>query len=103
MTKLKFLSFLSKRTEEVYQPMYDETGKAMEKFMLPPLVRMQFGYALTVHKSQGSEWDNVVYYTTKKDQYIIKEPNLNYTAVTRDKNDVHIYTTTNLFKNFDFL
>ena len=70
--------------------MYDEMGKAMEKFMLPPLVRMQFGYALTVHKSQGSEWDNVVYYTTKKDQYIIKEPNLNYTAVTRARNDVHI-------------
>lgn len=88
--KTEISKFLSKRTEEVYQPMYDEMGKAMEKFMLPPLVRMQFGYALTVHKSQGSEWDNVVYYTTKKDQYIIKEPNLNYTAVTRARNDVHI-------------
>lgn len=88
--KTEISKFLSKRTEDVYQPMYDELGRPMEKFMLPPLVRMQFGYALTVHKSQGSEWDDVVYYTTKKDQYIIKEPNLNYTAVTRARNNVHI-------------
>lgn len=48
-----------------------------------------FGYAITVHKSQGSEWDNVILF----EQHYSKLWNANrflYTAVTRAKNQLFI-------------
>ena len=56
-----------------------------------PFVRMNLGYAMTVHKSQGSEWDNVVYYLTSKDEWIAKKPNLSYTALTRAKKNIEVF------------
>ena len=46
--------------------------------------RLDFGYALTVHKSQGSEWDKVVFF----DESYVFGDNANkfiYTAITRAK------------------
>jgi exodeoxyribonuclease V alpha subunit len=43
-------------------------------------------YAITIHKSQGSEWDYVIFYLPKNDNsanFINK--NLIYTAITRAK------------------
>jgi len=55
------------------------------------IVRIDFGYALTVHKSQGSEWGNVLiindYAGNSKDF-----PNWLYTAITRGR---HSVTLTN--------
>ncbi len=44
-----------------------------------------FGYALTVHKSQGSEWDNVLFYEERFDR------KLSYTANTRAIKQLTIY------------
>ena len=56
-----------------------------------PLVHTNFGYAMTVHKSQGSEWPSVTYLVTQKDLNIMRgKPNLSYTAVSRAKDDVKI-------------
>lgn len=63
-----------------------------------PFVRMNLGYAMTVHKSQGSEWDNIVYYLTSKDEWIVKKPNLSYTALTRAKKNVEVFFS-NEFNN----
>ena len=55
-----------------------------EKFA--PVVRpakIEHAYAITVHLSQGSEWDNVIYVASKYS----KRPNM-YTAVTRAKQSV---------------
>lgn len=56
-----------------------------------PLVHTNFGYAMTVHKSQGSEWPSVTYLVTQRDLNIMRgKPNLSYTAVSRAKDDVKI-------------
>lgn len=55
-----------------------------EKFpsrLRPP--KIEYGYALTVHLSQGSEWNNVIYRVTGR----LSKSAL-YTAVTRAKNSV---------------
>lgn len=57
---------------------------APEKF--PPKLRppkVEYGYALTVHLSQGSEWDNVIYRITRR-----LSRSAMYTAITRAKNSV---------------
>lgn len=56
--------------------------------------RLALGYALTIHKAQGSEWDSVVVVIPgappkKKGSGFVKRP-LVYTALTRSKNRVHI-------------
>lgn len=57
-----------------------------------PLVHTAFGYAMTVHKSQGSEWPSVAYLVTEKDLNIMRgKPNLSYTAVSRAKDAVKIF------------
>lgn len=57
-----------------------------------PLVHTAFGYAMTVHKSQGSEWPSVAYLVTEKDLNIMRgKPNLSCTAVSRAKDDVKIF------------
>lgn len=55
-----------------------------------PIIDVSFAYALTVHKAQGSEWDNVVYFTTQRELDMLKTSNMPYTAVTRAKNNVTI-------------
>lgn len=56
--------------------------------------RITLGYALTIHKAQGSEWDSVVIALPgtppkKKGGGFVKRP-LIYTAITRSKRHVHI-------------
>lgn len=49
-------------------------------------------YAITVHKSQGSEWQKVaIIFDDNSERLLSKE--LIYTAVTRAKSAVHIYST----------
>lgn len=51
------------------------------------IVKVDFGYALTVHKSQGSEWGNVLIindYEGNPRNY----PNWLYTAITRGKKSI---------------
>jgi len=53
------------------------------------IVNIDFGYSLTVHKSQGSEWDNVLVindYGGSNDDY----PKWLYTAITRSKKSITI-------------
>jgi exodeoxyribonuclease-5 len=49
----------------------------------PP--KIEYGYALTVHLSQGSEWPNVIYQQSS----FIKKSAM-YTAITRAKESVLI-------------
>jgi len=52
-----------------------------------------FGYAITVHKSQGSEWKKIILFQEKSyywdDEYMKR---FNYTAVTRAKEKLFIIT-----------
>lgn len=50
---------------------------------------VRLGYAITVHKSQGSDWKNVIYICSKETSMNTK--NLVYTAVTRAKEKLVIF------------
>ena len=47
-------------------------------------------YALTVHKSQGSQYRKVFFIVTKNDMYELLSRPMAYTAVTRAKNECHV-------------
>jgi exodeoxyribonuclease V len=49
-----------------------------------------YGYALTVHKSQGSQWDNVIVFD---ESFAFKEDRAKhlYTAVTRAAESVKVF------------
>lgn len=55
------------------------------------LDNMQFGYALTTHKVQGSEYDSVKLFLPKKLTSFSANPNMLYTMITRAKSNVEIY------------
>lgn len=52
---------------------------------------MQLGYAITVHKAQGSGWDTVILYQPEPVKFSPRR--FYYTSVTRAKNAVHFFTT----------
>lgn len=52
-----------------------------------PLISIRYAYAMTVHKSQGSEWDNVLYVADKPRAL---EREFLYTAITRAKQDAKV-------------
>lgn len=59
-----------------------------------PVVQANFGYALTCHKSQGSEWGRVLV-NVESSTDLSKEDGLRwlYTAITRAKEEVFIYVS----------
>lgn len=56
-----------------------------------PRKQVELGYAITTHKSQGSEFDTVVYCINRPQYFLLSRRNL-YTAVTRAKNRVVLIT-----------
>ena len=68
------------------------SGKKKKKYKLSEEVTIcTYGYAVTAHKSQGSQWDEVFITGTSK---LFDDPLINarwlYTAVTRAKEKVHM-------------
>lgn len=73
-----------------------ETGTQRELRASGDLVEMRLGYSITVHKSQGSEYDTV-YFVTHKCQQFAMYRELVYTAVTRAKNRLVVMCEPNSF------
>lgn len=69
---------------------YTDVWNGFDNPPLAPLVDVQYAYALTVHKSQGSEWNNVVYVTSASDRSIMTGTNMPYTAITRAKQNATV-------------
>ena len=63
-----------------------------------PRVSIDLAFAITTHKAQGSEYDNVIYVLNKGSRYIQCRSNF-YTGITRAKKQVHLisdqYSLTN--------
>ena len=53
---------------------------------------IQLAYAVTVHKSQGSEYDTVIF-VLRSSQYIMLQRNLLYTGITRARKKTVLITT----------
>ena len=58
------------------------------------LKQLELAYAITVHKSQGCEYDSVIYPSCMT-QAVMLQKNLLYTAVTRAKKSVLIIGSKN--------
>lgn len=56
-----------------------------------PRKQIELGYAITTHKSQGSEFDTVVYCVCAGQAFLLNRRNF-YTAITRAKNQVIVIT-----------
>lgn len=61
------------------------------------LSQMALAYAISIHKSQGAEYENVIILLTNKANHMINR-NLLYTAVTRAKKTVNIIEERGLLK-----
>lgn len=64
---------------------------------LKPDKKIDLGYTITVHKSQGSDFNNVLFVLSDITPFITKE--LQYTAVTRAKDKLHLIVNTELKDN----
>jgi len=82
------LIFNSKSSDnpEIFFP--SQETEDFRKFRLKDIYGYSFAYCLTVHKSQGSEFDNVVLVLPEKSDFMSRE--LIYTAVTRARYSVVI-------------
>ncbi len=61
-------------------------GYSSETLFNKEMVReLQLAYALTVHKSQGSQYRNVIFCCFRRDSYMMLNRSLIYTAITRAK------------------
>jgi exodeoxyribonuclease-5 len=77
-----------KRTLPLWtKPLVDSTWDDTKDRCPSSIVLCDFGYAITCHKSQGSEWDNVVVFEPpwwpSKPNFTWDEKRWRYTAITR--------------------
>lgn len=71
---------------------YEEWSERHKKhFMQYPQRAIDLAYALTTHKSQGSEFQNVIYVMSKTVSFMLSRENF-YTGVTRARDSVHVVT-----------
>lgn len=76
---------------------YDKSSLSIRKIPAIMLGSFEYAYCLSVHKSQGSEYDNVVILAPEGSEVFGKE--VLYTAVTRAKTSVLIDASDDVLKN----
>jgi exodeoxyribonuclease V alpha subunit len=82
----------------------DHIGKTLTVNFSKPVIydfldvysNLSLAYALSIHKSQGSEFDNVII-IFHQSHYMMLKKNLLYTAITRGKKNVVIFGTFKAF------
>jgi exodeoxyribonuclease V alpha subunit len=62
--------------------MDDADGERLVRYEREDWSQLQLAYAITTHRAQGSEWDNVVVVVSQS-HYMMLQRNLLYTAITR--------------------
>jgi hypothetical protein len=60
---------------------------------------LQLAYGLTVHKSQGSQYRNVIFIALERDSWSLLDRSLIYTAVTRAKSHCIVIGQANALRN----
>jgi exodeoxyribonuclease V alpha subunit len=78
----------------VFFPATDSTVKKFHPFRLP---EHETVYAMTVHKSQGSEFDKVLLLLPDRESPVLTRE-LIYTSITRAKKSVEIWGNENVFR-----
>lgn len=85
---------------------------AADKSLMVPKNIIDYGYSISVHKSQGSEYDEVIFILHNSHQPMLLTNEMLYTAITRAKKKITIISTYELLdfcvqnnnkKRFDIL
>lgn len=87
---------VSVRESDGKMRVYVESGSEIKKLQPNRLTDFAPAYFLTVHKSQGSEFDHVNLLLPKRDTPILTRELL-YTAITRARNSFHLHGDLELF------
>jgi len=74
---------------KAYAQFFDKTGET-KKHLLSLIPEWRSAFALTVHKSQGSEFDDVMTLLTGSKGFLTKE--ILYTALTRTKKNFILFS-----------
>lgn len=77
---------------------YFESTGSLKSYPIEILPAFDKAYCITVHKSQGSEYDNILLPLPNNPQNPLLNKQILYTAVTRAKNSVYIYAENTIFK-----
>lgn len=82
-----------------YKNKSDINNLGIRKFELKALTDWEPAYCMTVHKSQGSEFDTIVLFLPENiDNYEFITAELFYTAITRAKQDFYVVSNSNVVK-----
>ncbi len=77
----------------------NETGYAFYPLSVLPSDAVETAYAITVHKSQGSEYDHVTLFLPRQVGHPLLNNQIVYTGVTRAKKSVEIIATPKTFES----
>ncbi len=75
---------------------YEDAGGKLKGY--DPRVALDLAYAITTHKSQGSEYHNVVYMMSTSAYRLLNRANF-YTAITRARKHVHLISDQRSFQS----
>jgi ATP-dependent exoDNAse (exonuclease V) alpha subunit len=90
--KALMVDFSRRMKRKNVKPNSDAYKKEMMTDPFLNCLRAKYGYAVTCHKAQGGEWDNVYLFLDKK-MYGMKKPEIFrwwYTAITRSKKQLNL-------------
>ncbi len=86
------------RDKEGKHWIYVESGSELKRFSVNRTSKLEPSYFLTVHKSQGSEFERVNLLLPRSDHTLLTRE-LIYTAVTRAKGEFRLYGDIEIFLN----
>ena len=84
--------------DQLHAWFYSEDRSDVRRVSIPTLPTFESAYALTVHKSQGSEYQKVYLILPQEDAPILTRELL-YTALSRSRNTVHIWANLPVLKS----
>lgn len=77
---------------------FETNDKSFVLYSTAILPKFDIGFAITVHKSQGSEYNNIFLTIPDKSDIPLLTREIIYTGLTRSKNNCMIYGNLNVFK-----
>lgn len=90
-TKALYVDFTNRAKERGLKPNTEEFKQAIKSDQFFNCLKIKFGYAITCHKAQGSEWNNV-FVNCKTHEKVLSKAYFRwlYTAITRASNKLYI-------------
>jgi len=91
------IGIIRKNTDDTKMAYFEIDGE-IKAISLMYITDYETAFAMTIHKSQGSEYTNVAVVLTSNEQNKLLSRELLYTAVTRAKEKVFIYSSDEILK-----